>query len=131
MPNRVLIVEDDFASREAVASLLRAEGYQTAEAADGRAALAYLRGHPAPSLVLLDLMMPVMDGWQFLAERRRDAGLAAVPVVVFTAAGGIDAAAVRALGAEGVLHKPADVGDVLAAVRRHSGLGHKADVARR
>jgi CheY-like chemotaxis protein len=123
MPNRVLIVEDDFACREALALLLRAEGYQTAQAADGREALAYLRGQPAPRLILLDLMMPVMDGWQFLTERHRDPRLAAVPVVVFTAASGIDARAVRAMGAQDVVHKPADADDVLAAVRRHAGRG--------
>jgi CheY-like chemotaxis protein len=121
MPTRVLIVEDDFASREALALLLRTEGYHTDVATDGRAALAYLRGQPTPALILLDLMMPVMDGWQFLAERRRDPLLAAVPVVVFTAASGIDARAVRVMGAEDVVHKPADPDDVLAAVRRHSG----------
>jgi CheY-like chemotaxis protein len=131
MATRVLIVEDDFASREALVLLLQAVGYETAEAADGGAALAYLRGHPAPGLILLDLMMPVMDGWQFLAERRRDPELAAVPVVVFTAAGGIDARAVRVMGAEDILHKPADADDVLAAVRRYARPGRRADLARR
>jgi CheY-like chemotaxis protein len=76
-------------------------------------------------------MMPVMDGWQFLAARRRSPQVAAVPVVVFTAAGGIDAPAVRAMGAEEVLHKPADADDVLAAVRRYAGTGRRADLARR
>jgi CheY-like chemotaxis protein len=104
---------------------------ETAEAADGRAALAYLRCHPAPRLILLDLMMPVMDGWQFLAERHRDPGLAAVPVVVCTASSGIDAPGVWAMGAEDVLHKPADPDDVLDAVRRYSGPGRKANLARR
>jgi CheY-like chemotaxis protein len=115
----VLIVEDDAATRAALLLLLQAEGHATA-AADGREALAYLRSaKPPPCLVLLDLMMPVMDGWQFLTERHREPALADIPVVVFTAAGSLDAAALRALGAADVLHKPADPDALLAVVRRY------------
>ena len=119
MSTRVLIVEDNDATREALALLLQTGGYTTAEAANGREALAYLRAHEPPRLVLLDLMMPVMNGWEFLRERRKDPEMAEVPVVLFTAAGGLDAPAVWALGANDVLHKPANPDDLLAAAGRY------------
>ena len=119
MSPRILIVDDDAATRAAVALLLRLTGYETAEAADGQEALSYLRANPAPALILLDLMMPVMDGWQFLAERHSEPALTAIPVVIFTAAGGLESPALRALGAEDILHKPADPDELLAAVRHY------------
>jgi CheY-like chemotaxis protein len=116
---RVLIVEDDPATRAALARLLQAAGHSTAEVADGREALEYLRTPPAPRLILLDLLMPGMDGWEFLVERQREPALAAVPVIIFTAAEGLDAPALRALGAVDVLRKPAVPGELLAVVGRH------------
>jgi CheY-like chemotaxis protein len=79
MPTRVLIVEDDVATRASLVLLLQAEGYAADSVSDGRQALSYLRSHPPPRLVVLDLLMPVMDGWQFLAKRQGDPHLAAVP----------------------------------------------------
>jgi len=119
MAAQVLVVDDDVATRAALLMTLQCEDHAADAVADGRAALSYLRSHPAPRLILLDLMMPRMDGWQFLVERRREAALAAIPVVLFTAAGGIDAPAARALGADDVLHKPADISAVLTVVRRY------------
>jgi two-component system response regulator MtrA len=131
MPIRVLIAEDDAATRAALVMLLQAEGYAADSVSDGRAALAYLRsGTPTPHLVILDLMMPVMDGWQFLRERLKEAALAAIPVVVFTATGALDAPGLRKLGADDVLRKPADAGELLAAVQRccrHAELGAPAE----
>ncbi len=70
--NTILVVEDDAATREALVLLLEAEGFAVRSAANGREALDVLEGAAVrPRLILLDLMMPVMDGWQFLAERRR------------------------------------------------------------
>ncbi len=120
MSSRVLIVEDNEGTREAMAFLLQSAGYTTSEASDGREALATLRQQkPLPRLILLDLMMPVMDGWEFLREKNKDAQLAQVPVVLFTAAGGLDPSAVWALGANDVLHKPASADDLLAAAGRY------------
>jgi CheY-like chemotaxis protein len=119
MPQHVLVVDDDRVTREALSNALSAGGYAVAEAADGAAALSHWQSGLAPRLVVLDLMMPVMDGWQFLAERQKDAALASVPVLVLTAARGIDGSGLRAMGAEDVLQKPVDPDDVLAAVRRY------------
>jgi CheY-like chemotaxis protein len=119
MSNSVLIVEDNGGTREALALLLQAAGYTTGEAEDGRSALTYLRCHPPPRLILLDLMMPGMDGWEFLRERRKVSDLARIPVVLFTAEGGLDASSVWALGANDVLHKPADPDDLLATAGRY------------
>ena len=120
MSIRVLIVEDNEGTREAMALLLRSAGYTTTEAADGRAALALLHQQaPLPRLIFLDLMMPVMDGWQFLRERRKEPRLAAVPVVLFTAAGGLDYSALGAMGANDVLAKPASPDELLAAAERY------------
>ena len=65
------------------------------------------------------MMMPVMDGWEFLRRKRKEPPLAPVPVVIFTAADGINVRTMQALGAADVLHKPAQPGEVLAAVGRH------------
>jgi CheY-like chemotaxis protein len=119
MYTRALIVEDHADTREALALLLEVGGLTVATAADGRQALDYLRAHPPPCLVLLDLMMPGMDGWEFLAQKRQDPALAAIPVVVFTAASDLGQASARALGAEAVVHKPADPKDLLATVGRY------------
>jgi CheY-like chemotaxis protein len=112
-------VEDDPTTRESLALLLSAEGYIVAEAADGGAALVRLYSGSPPRLVILDLQMPGMDGWQFLATRHREPALAAVPVIVLTAARGIDAPGQRALGAEEVLEKPAAIDAVVAAVQHY------------
>jgi len=113
----VLIVEDDDDAREALAVFLQAEGYSVLEAAHGEEALRQLRSAPV-SAILLDLMMPVMNGWTFRAEQLKDAALAAIPVAVLTA----DATAapkVAALHVEDCMTKPVDFDRLLAFVRRH------------
>lgn len=65
--------------------MLDAEGWRVAQAADGLEALAYLRQQPRPDLILLDLIMPRMDGWEFRAVQKKDPNLAAIPVVLLTA----------------------------------------------
>jgi CheY-like chemotaxis protein len=114
----VLVAENDAATRLALVAFLQAHGYDTLAVSDGRAALHRLRAGDRPCLVLLDLMMPVMTGWQFLVERRKDPALAAVPVVVFSAAGGHDADLLRGMGADGIIGKPAYDEELLAAVAR-------------
>jgi CheY-like chemotaxis protein len=82
----VLVVDDDRDIREALSELLEDAGYRAAVAENGAQALDWMRAHPGETgVVLLDLMMPVMDGLTFLDHRALDDGLSAIPVVVFTA----------------------------------------------
>jgi CheY-like chemotaxis protein len=84
----ILIVDDDNDVRAALAELLEAEGFSVEGVPDGRAALARLRAAKVhPAVILLDLMMPGMDGWDFRDEQMRDPQLAAVPVVIVSASG--------------------------------------------
>ncbi len=115
----VLVVDDDAVTRALVTLVLRRGGYETAEAADGHQALLYLQSRALPRLVLLDLMMPVMDGWEFLAARYREPRLAAVPVLVHSVASGIDGPTVQVMGADDILHKPAPAEALLKAVARY------------
>jgi CheY-like chemotaxis protein len=81
----ILIAEDDDAIRDALATLLEEEGYRVVTARDGAEALARLHALPRPRLVLLDLMMPVMSGWEFLRRLRADPDTADIPVLVLSA----------------------------------------------
>ncbi len=83
---RILIVEDDPEIREDLGALLESEGYSVVQAANGHEALQTLRSQPAPCLILLDLMMPVMNGWDFRAVQLADPVLQAIPTVVLTGA---------------------------------------------
>ena len=114
----VLIVEDDTDLRETLADLLQAEGYRTAEAANGREALTRLRQAGLPCLILLDLMMPVMNGWEFREALRQDAALASIPVAILTGVrNSTDQAA--ALDAVGYFQKPLDFDALLATVEMY------------
>ena len=86
-PRQVLVVEDDLDTREMLERFLELEGFAVRTAANGEAALASLQREGRPSVILLDLMMPVMNGWQFRDAQRRQPQLADIPVVVVTAAG--------------------------------------------
>ena len=85
--NSVLIVDDDSAVRTALKELFETEGYTVVLAANGRAALNRLMEGFRPSVVLLDLMMPVMDGWDFRTQQLREPALKDIPVFIITAAG--------------------------------------------
>jgi CheY-like chemotaxis protein len=83
----ILVVDDDPALRAAIEDLLSIEGFRVRTARHGEEALAVLRQQPGACLIFLDLMMPVMDGWEFRARQRDDATLASIPVCVVSAAG--------------------------------------------
>src|SRR5207248_3668930 len=97
-PGRVLVVEDDAVTREAFKAVIEGDGYGVACAHDGRQALECMRQQAPPALVLLDLMMAGMDGWEFRREQEREPALACIPVVVVSAAGDVPGTA-AALGA--------------------------------
>lgn len=82
----VMIVDDDLDLRELLSELIQDEGYEVVQASHGAEALALLRsGHLNPSLILLDLMMPVLDGWAFRRAQMEDPALREIPVIVLTA----------------------------------------------
>lgn len=115
MAGGVLIVEDDEDIRGDLMAILRVKGFSVSEAANGREALARMReaGEP-PCVVLLDLMMPVMNGWELRAAMKTDARLAAVPVVVMSGAGREH----EPIDADAVLLKPFELSRLLELVGR-------------
>ena len=117
-PDTVLVIEDDRECREALSFVLEHEGHTVAVAENGLAALHYLDTHPAPALILLDLMLPRMNGWQFVAESRSRPQLAAVPIVLVSGEHDLPRHA-RDLAAVGCVRKPFDVDEMLAVVRAH------------
>jgi CheY-like chemotaxis protein len=111
----VLIVEDDDDLREMMAQLLSLEGFQAAAVANGREALDYLKQGAAPNLILLDMMMPVMDGWEFRRHQKSDPAMAEVPVIVLSA---LDQGRIE-ISAEAILKKPLDFDRLLELVRTY------------
>jgi two-component system, chemotaxis family, chemotaxis protein CheY len=118
---QILVVEDDAAIRGLVTEVLRDDGYEVREAANGVEALAALEGHE-PDLIVLDLMMPVMDGWAFVEECRRRSRCAGVPIVVTSASHDLPKTAERlsSYGVRTCLAKPFDVDGLLALVERYA-----------
>lgn len=113
----VFVVEDNADILLAITQVLEDEGYTVRAAANGRDALAMLRAAdiPLPRVILLDLMMPVMDGWAFRAEQLADPTLADIPVIVLTADGNAAEKAAQ-LACAGGLRKPVDLLTLLDAV---------------
>ncbi len=106
----MLVVDDDLAIREVVSEVLRDEGYDVTCAADGAQAMDALRRAPQPDLMLLDLMMPVMSGWEVLEQVQENSDLRKVPIVVVSA--------MTAPGGHEHLAKPIDLDRLLATVKR-------------
>jgi CheY-like chemotaxis protein len=104
----VLIVDDEPSVRSMLADVLRGEGYRVLSAAHGRDALVTLRRGARPCLILLDMLMPEMDGWQFAAELRADPNLASIPFAAIGANPRYAADAPR-IGARRWLGKPIDL----------------------
>jgi CheY-like chemotaxis protein len=114
----LLIVEDNETLREALASLLQKEGYQVVLAANGSHALGHLQAGIVPDLILLDLFMPVLDGWRFLQVLQQKASQPPVPIIVMT--GSTDAARewAQTQGCASFVSKPIDPAELLHEVRR-------------
>ena len=110
----VMIVEDDRDTREMLGRFLELEGFEVRTAAIGQLALKSLQEQGGASVILLDLMMPVMNGWQFREEQARNPRFARIPVVVLTAAGPRED--IPAISADGWLSKPVDFDRLLATI---------------
>jgi CheY-like chemotaxis protein len=116
---KILLVEDDSEIRECLAEFLRDEGYKVEAAENGSVALNHLRsGQPLPSLILLDLMMPIMDGFQFREQQMLDHELATIPTAMLSAHGQVHAKA-GSLGLAEILRKPIELDDLLRIVETH------------
>lgn len=112
MKTQILVVDDDAGSRNALTTLLKDEGFTVVGLPGGREALEYLRASPPPKLIVLDLMMPDVDGWDLRHAQKQDPRLAAIPVIAVSAAG-------KLLDADAQFRKPLDYEQFLAAVRQH------------
>src|SRR5512132_180779 len=113
----IAVVDDDTDLRATLGELLDEEGYQARLFENGRVALDFLRGGERPKLILLDLMMPEMNGWQFREEQLKDAGLRDIPVVVMTASRGFEA---HPITVQEILYKPIGLGELIDAVERNA-----------
>lgn len=115
-PKQILIVEDDADAAQVLSLLLEQRGYDVTTRRNGREALAYLQGGARPDLILSDLQMPQMDGYELTDQLRSDANLARVPLVVMTAIRAFDRAR---LGPVPVLSKPLRVHKLLTMLAHH------------
>ncbi len=113
----VLVVEDEAVTQQALARLLARRGYRVTALGDGQEALAYLRTHAPPDLILLDLILPGLDGWGFRRQQRRDPALAAIPVAVLSAHSQV-AERAATLGDVAYLGKPVNAAELFATVAR-------------
>jgi CheY-like chemotaxis protein len=122
--NGILIVDDDDGVRNAIQTVLEDEGFTVVAAENGRQALHVLRTRSLPCLILLDLMMPQMNGFDVAEALRGDAAWSAVPVVVVTAAH-----APVVSGAVRVMRKPLRISDLIAVAREHCRHGDRPQEA--
>jgi CheY-like chemotaxis protein len=123
-PQTILVIEDDPDVRAALAELLASEGYEVAATADGGEALDTLRGGLRPSVIVLDLMMPRVDGWDFRRAQLEDPEFATVPVVLVTAAGFSPDSMRSQLGPIELHPKPIQPNVLLATLARLAQQGH-------
>ena len=112
---RLLLVEDDDDVRASIADVLDLAGYVVVEASNGRHAMRAMREDP-PRMVILDLMMPVMSGWEVLEQMRADPSLAVIPVCLLSAQ-----VQIEATEPVQVLRKPVSIDELLSVVRSHCG----------
>lgn len=111
----ILIVDDDTELRETLRDVLIDRGFSVVAAENGRAALDHIARSSTPGLILLDLMMPVMDGWQFLEHRANDPALSAIPVLAMTAARVTN----DLRGVASVLLKPMSLDTLITSIEKH------------
>ena len=116
----ILIVDDHQDMRETLAEVLECAGYTVATAANGLDALNYLHAHDCPAVILLDLLMPVMDGREFRTRQQQDPDLAGIPVIVVSGADAIEQRT-GSLAAAAYFTKPVDVPSLMRTIIRYCG----------
>ena len=122
---KILVIEDDEYSRDALAHLLAAEGYEAQSASDGESGLA--KAHEMhPNVIVLDLNLPGIDGKQVIQMLRNDGPLRGVPILVVTGDDDRDAQSAVDLGADGYLTKPVEFGDLIRAIDKLMGAANRA-----
>lgn len=120
---QILIIEDDAGIRDMLSECLADEGYTILTAVDGRQGLELLRSSAsAPALILLDLAMPVMSGWEFMEAQQRDPRLAAIPLVVLSADSSVAKQQLIA-GRTPLITKPVDINVLIDTVAAHVRAG--------
>jgi len=113
---QILIVEDDVGSRRALTNVLQDRGYRVAAVGTISDALDHLDRDPLPQLIVLDLMLPDMEGWDFRHKQKKDPRIAGIPVIGVSAVG-------KLVDVEYSFRKPLDYDQLLAAVERYVGRG--------
>lgn len=118
MAGTVLVIEDDQVVREGMHAILERAGYVVVFAANGSQALTYLNSKPAPGLIILDMMMPAMDGWTFMATLRQNPAWTTIPAIIATGMGIACSEWAKSLGAHALLKKPFTADELVEAVRQ-------------
>ncbi len=119
MSKRILVVEDDNSIRELLVELLQSEGYEVASAINGLEGLKYLQSQSNPDLILIDLMMPIMDGYTFRTEQMKNALWSKIPVVVMSAEANAKEK-LKNYGITAFLSKPVELDTILKTVELYS-----------
>ena len=117
MAKTILIVEDDDSIRETLQSVLELEGHDVLAAENGQVGLELLKNNPKPCLILLDLMMPVMNGWDFAAALEKDNSLSTIPVIIISA---YNEKAIH-IKSKAILKKPVDINTLYGAIKEWCG----------
>jgi two-component system, chemotaxis family, chemotaxis protein CheY len=117
---RILLVDDDDGFRESLGDALEEEGFEVALANNGQAALQALEQAPIPDVILLDLLMPVMNGWEFCRAKKGHPRAAAVPVIALSAAVSADPGSPYFIEVDDSLAKPLELADLLAKIALHT-----------
>ncbi len=119
MPKKILLIEDDADNRELIRDLLQDEGYTVVVAENGRAALERLRANPDLAMILLDLRMPEMDGFEFREKQLEDPRIAGIPVIACTADANVESLIAK-LRLKATIRKPFSAEHLLEVLRQHA-----------
>jgi CheY-like chemotaxis protein len=119
MTKRILVVEDDSSIRELLVELLQSEGYEVASAVNGLEGLKHLQTESNPDLILIDLMMPVMDGYSFRTEQLKNPQWSSIPVVVMSAEANAKEK-MKSFGITAFLSKPVELETIIKTVEQYS-----------